>query len=134
MIRLMLLLLTALSLHAGHIRWYGDYDTAHAHAVKEQKPLMVFLVERGSEASEKMLATTLMNQPYIEQINRRFVPVLITKGTTQSYPIELLYTVTYPGLFFLTPEELFLSDALIGYTDAASLQAYLDDLTDSIEK
>ncbi len=54
-----------------------------------------------------------------------FIPVIITEGQKSSYPLEMLYTLTYPTLFFLTPHELFLSDMLIGFKSPKEFRVYL---------
>lgn len=122
------LFITLLSLQAEHIRWFGNYDEALTEAIKEQKPMMIFMAEEDCPECSRMLAETLRDQPYIPWINQRFITILITKGQLQSYPIEMLYTLTYPALFFLTPEELFLGDPLVGYVDPQEFESYIKSL------
>ena len=122
------LLITLISLHAEHIRWYGDYDKALIKAIKEQKPIMVFMVEQDCSDCRKMLTSTLKDQSYIRWVNQHFISVLITQGHEHSYPIEMLYTLTYPALFFLTPDELFLGDPLIGYVSPKEFESYIGSL------
>ena len=122
------------ALHAAAVSWHGEYDRALEQAVKENKPIMVLLIKPDDPVNRKLLATAFRDQPYVETINRHFVSVLITEGTKSSYPIELLYTLTYPALFFLTPHELFLSDPIFHPIDTRRLEHYFEDLTDSTEK
>ena len=77
----------------------------------------------------KMLRSTFMNQAYISYINENYVAVLITKAQTQSYPIELLYTLEYPALFFLDSHEIYTKDALFGYITPETLNAHLKDIS-----
>ncbi len=127
--RLLLLLLLSLPIvHASHIHWLGDYEKARKQALREQRPLMVFLVEKDCPECTKMLTSTLKDQTYIPWINENFVTILITKDQVQSYPIEMLYTLTYPALFFLTPKELFLSDPIIGPIDPQAFEEYIRSL------
>lgn len=129
MIRLLLLLILALPVvHASHVRWLSDYEKAHIQALKEQKPLMVLLVKKECEACSKVLTYTFQDQAYIPWINEDFIPVLITKDQRQSYPIEMLYTLTYPAIFFLTPQELFLSDPIFGLISPEAFQKYIETL------
>ena len=120
--------------HASAVSWHGEYDRALEQAIKENKPIMVLLIKPDDPINRKLLATAFRDQPYIETINRHFVSVLITEGTKSSYPIELLYTLTYPALFFLTPHELFLSDPIFHPINTRRLEHYFKDLTDSTEK
>jgi hypothetical protein len=55
-----------------------------------------------------------MNQKYIDTINEKYISVLIIKDQKSSYPIEMLYTFTYPSLFFLDENELFIHEPLRG--------------------
>ncbi|MDD2358141.1 MAG: thioredoxin family protein [Thiovulaceae bacterium] len=101
-------------LNASHVRWYFDFEKAHQEALKQNKCLMVLLLQKDCPACKEVLATTFMNQPYINAINKKFISVVIIKDQTSSYPIEMLYTVTYPTLFFLDNSELFCCKTLEG--------------------
>jgi len=121
----LLLLLLVLMLQADHVRWQGDYEKARLQAQQEQKELLVMLMEPACSACTKMLRTTFMDQNYISYINENYVAVLITKAQTQSYPIELLYTLEYPALFFLDSHEIYTKDALFGYITPETLERHL---------
>lgn len=120
------LILLTLSLPAENIRWHGNYDIAHAQALKENKMLMVLLIEQKSPECYKMLSTTFMNQVYNKKINSLFVSVLITKGQKETYPIEMLYTLEYPSIFFLDKNELFIGKTLFGYISPDKFNTYLN--------
>ena len=122
----LLSLLFASLLQAEHIRWHGSYEKAHQEALKEKKLLMVFLMEDECPLCIKMLRTTFRDQPYIKKVNEMFVSVLVTKGQKESYPIEMLYTMNYPSLFFLNSEELFAYDTIFGYVDPEAFKKHLD--------
>jgi len=119
------LLLSLSILNAEHIRWYSNYDRAHQAALKEKKLLMVLLIEEECPLCHKMLHTTFMNQKYIKEINDMFVSVLVTKDQKESYPIEMLYTMRYPSLFFLNNQELFIGKNIYGYTDPDAFEKHL---------
>ena len=118
--------LLTLTLQADNVRWYSNYDKAHQKALKEKKILMVLLVEKECFLCNEILRTTFQNQPYVKEINKLFVPVLIMKGRKQSYPIEMLYTMTYPAVFFLNSEELFVGENIFGYIDSRAFQKHLN--------
>ena len=124
--KLVLVLLALLStLYAEHVRWQGDYEKARVEAQQEKKELLVMLMQPECPVCMKMLRSTFMDQEYISYINENYVAVLITKGQKQSYPIELLYTLEYPALFFLDSHELYTKDALFGYIAPKTLDPYL---------
>ncbi len=122
---LLLATLLALTLSANHVSWYGNFDKAHQAAIKESKKLMVLLIEKDCKSCQKVLKTTFINQPYIEEINDNFISVIVTKNQKESYPIEMLYTFTYPTLFFLDNRELFVCKPIRGEVTPDKLKNYL---------
>ncbi len=121
----LLLLLLVMMLQADHVRWQGDYEKARLTAKLEQKELLVMIIDSECSACVKMLRTTFMDQRYIAYINKNYVAVLINKGEKQSYPIELLYTLVYPALFFLDTHEIYTKDALFGYITPETFEHHL---------
>ena len=118
-------LFLAVTLHAEHVQWQGNYEKARLQALKAHKKLMVFLMEKECAECTEMLRTTFQDQKYIRQLNRAYVSVLVFRDQKRSYPIELLYTLEYPTLFFLDAQEHYTRKALRGYTDAETLKAHL---------
>lgn len=119
-----LLMLSALN--AEHVQWRGNYDVAHQEALKTNKLLMVLLVEDNCPSCNKMLENTLMNQPYIQKINEKFVSVIAKKGQKESYPLEMLYSMKFPAIFFLNKEELFVGKNIFGYMTPDAMNEYLN--------
>ena len=122
---LLLFLALSLMLHADHVRWQGDFEKAREEAVQEKKELIVFLMTDKCSECTKMLRSAFMNQNYIATINRDYVAVLVTKNQKQSYPIELLYTLEYPAIFFLDTKEVFTKEPLFGYIKPETLEKHL---------
>ena len=112
-------------LQAEHVQWQGDFEKARAQAVKENKGLMVFLINGNDKVAMQMLTQNFRDQTYIACINKNYVSILIQKDQSSSYPIELLYTLEYPSLFFLDTHELFTKETLIGYVSAQTLEKHL---------
>jgi len=112
------------TLQAQHVRWFSDFDKAHQTALKENKNLMVLLLE--SKRSQDVLKMSFMNQDYIKEINTRFIPVLVIKDQKHSYPIEMLYTLTYPSLFILDEKELFICEPMRGEITPSRVKPYLE--------
>ena len=122
---LILLALLLSALHANHISWQGDFDKAHKQAIKENKKLMVLLIKKDCDSCQEAIKTTFTNQPYIDMINSEFISVIVTKDQKRSYPIEMLYTFTYPTLFFLDDRELFVCEPIRGEVTPDKLKSYL---------
>ncbi len=123
---LFLLFLLPVVLQADHVRWQGDYEKAREAAVKEKKLLMVLLIEDECTECMKMLRVTFRDQLYIKRINEKYISVLVRRGQKESYPIELLYAITYPSLFFLTSKEIFEKEPITGYADPAAFEKHLE--------
>ena len=117
--------LLALTLNASHVSWYGNFDKAHQAAIKENKKLMVLLIEKDCKSCRESIKTTFLNQPYIDEINDNFISVIVTKNQKESYPIEMLYTFTYPTLFFLDNRELFVCKPIRGEVTSERLKNHL---------
>ncbi len=119
-------LIFLLNLNAKSLHWQSNYDQAHRQAIEESKNLMVLLIDhKDNEINRKMLMNTFMNQKYIDEIDEHYISVLITKDQKISYPIESLFTVEYPALFFINDNNLFLCDALFGDISPDRLKAHL---------
>ena len=117
--------LLVLTLNANHVSWYGNFDKAHQQALKEKKKLMVLLIEKDCKPCKETIKKTFINQPYIDKINENFISVIITKEQKDSYPIEMLYTFTFPTLFFLDNRELFVCKPIRGEVTSDKLKSYL---------
>ncbi|MCK4974271.1 MAG: thioredoxin family protein [Sulfurimonas sp.] len=124
---LSLLLLLTLALNANHVRWLSNFDEAHKKSLKQNKHLMILLIMKDSVECKDTIVTTFMNQTYIDKINREFIPVLITKDQKQSYPIEMLYTFTYPTLFIFDEQHLFSCEPIRGDITPQRLKSYLEE-------
>ena len=118
-----LILLT--SLQADNIRWYANFDKAHQQALKENKILMVFLIKDQCLDCKKMLSSTFMDKEVVKVVNKKFICTLITKDQSSTYPIELLYTLQYPAIFFLDSNELFSGKNIFGYIDSNKFKKYI---------
>ena len=86
---------------ANHISWMGDYNKALEIAKKEHKNMMVLLVKNNCKACNDFIVKYFMNRDYIDALNREFISVVVTYEGRTSYPIELLYSTTFPTLFFI---------------------------------
>lgn len=111
---------------ANHVSWYGDFEKAHKQALKERKSLMVLLIRKECKKCKNTIKNTFINKSYIDTINDKFISVIVTKNQKESYPIEMLYTYTYPTLFFLDSRELFLCNPIRGEVTPESVKTHLE--------
>lgn len=114
-LKYLLLWLLPLLLQANFVTWLGNYDTAHQKARKEKKALLVLLVKKEDPLSSRIISRTFMNKPYVDHLNTKTVPVIVTYEGALSYPVEIYYSTTFPALFFVdSSRELFLTEPLYG--------------------
>lgn len=123
--QLFIIILITLSLNADHVRWFFEYEEAHKEALRQNKHLMVLLIEKDSPVTKETLKSAFMDQPYINEINEDFISVLVAKDQKGSYPIEMLYTLTYPTLFFLDRYELYSCKPIRGQITAEVLKKHI---------
>jgi thioredoxin-related protein len=124
MMRFAVLLLVSTLLHADMIHWMGSFDTALEKARRDRKPMLIVVVRHGCSQCRELFATTFRDNEIVQLVNNKTVPVIVTKEN-EDYPIELLYTLEYPTLFLLSPEENFLAEPIKGAADASLLKEKL---------
>ncbi len=93
----------------------NSYSNAHQKAVQENKILMVYLTKKHSAACNKELFKIINSKKVSSLIEKYAVFVIVYQKQKESFPIEMLYTVQYPTLFFLDENELFRCKALRGH-------------------
>ena len=100
-------------LNANHILWLGNYDKALKIAYKENKPLMVLLVKKDCQKCKDVIAKEFTNNAKVDELNKKYISVIITYNSKVSYPIELYYSTTFPTLFFVDSKtETFLKEPI----------------------
>jgi len=112
--RILLLLLLLVSFgSANHISWLGDYDKALQKAQEEKKPMMVLLVKKNCKRCNEVIVEYFMNSDEVDELNEKYVAVIVTHKGKLSYPIELFYSTTFPTLFFVdSTNESFLREPI----------------------
>jgi len=114
-LKYLLLWLFPFFVSANFVNWLGNYDIAHQKALKEHKPLLVLVVKKNNSLSSQIIKNAFMDQDYVDEVNSKMVPVIVTYEGALSYPIEMYYTTIFPTLFFVDSErELFLHEPLYG--------------------
>lgn len=121
-----ILLLTALLSGAEPISWYGDFDRALRVSRQSGRPMLVVLVERGCRPCGDLLRRLASDGELVATISERTIPVLVTREN-EDYPVELLYTLEYPTLFLLSPEETFLGEPVRGEVHLSVLRRLLEE-------
>jgi len=114
-LKYLLLWLLPLLLSANFVNWLGNYDVAHQKALKEHKLLLVLVVKKNNSLSSQIIKNSFMDQDYVDKINSKMIPVIVTYEGALSYPIEMYYTTVFPTLFFVNSgKETFLREPLYG--------------------
>jgi len=114
-LKYLLLWLLPLLLQANFVNWLGTYDSAHKKALQEKKPLLVFVIKKDASLSSQIISRTFMNKSYVDHINEKMVPVIVTYEGALNYPIEMYYTTVFPTLFFVdSSREVILTEPIYG--------------------
>ena len=114
-LKYLLLWLLPFFVSANFLNWLGNYDIAHQKALKEHKSLLVLVVKKKDSLSSQIIKNTFMDQNYVDEVNSKMVPVIVTYEGALSYPIEMYYTTVFPTLFFVdSGNETFLREPLYG--------------------
>ena len=116
-----LILFILLSSLLGAFTIESSFENAHSKAINENKILMVFLTTPKCKECNRVLQHILTDKNLSTLIEKEAIFSIIQKGQKESYPIELLYTLEYPALFFLDKEELFVCDTLSGVIPLKSI-------------
>jgi hypothetical protein len=126
--KLLMLFILLLPLWGDHVRWQGEYNKAFQHAHDINRSLLVLVVKEGEARCHEVIRESLMNQPYVEQINQQMIAVMVTYEGALSYPIELYYTTVFPTLFFVDSQrETFIGEPLYGdEINATSIKNHLN--------
>ena len=94
---------------AEFVHWHGDYASAHRLARNTGKPLLVLVTRTHDANTSAILHHVFINQPYVQTINEKTVPVIVYVDKRTSYPVEMYYTTRFPTLFMVdAKQELFL--------------------------
>ncbi len=81
----------------------GTYESARQEAIREGKALLLLLLDPGDPRGAD-LVNRMMRDPGLRQaLGEKTVLVLIRRGSTSRYPIELYYTTRFPALFLIDP-------------------------------
>ncbi len=112
---------------AGNVHWLGDYDAALMQAQRTHKSLMVLVVRGQCSRCRDVIRTAFMDRPYVAQLNRAFVPVIVTYGHQDRFPNEMYFSPELPALFFVDSRtEVFAAPTLVGrQIDAEHIQSTL---------
>ncbi len=121
-----LLLFFCTAMQAETISWYGSFKSALYTAKNKNRPIFVVVVERNCDECRQLFAGTLREERIVREINEKTVPVIVTKED-ENYPVELLYTLVYPTIFLLSPQEVIVKPPISGAIDANLLEKKIFD-------
>jgi len=113
-------------LFANFVHWQGDYEKALRVAQKENKPLIVLFVKNDCAKCKSLVANLFTDKPYVDDINKHFISVIITKDRKTNYPREMYYTNKYPTLYFMSNKEIPIVDSLKEDIKEADVKSILD--------
>jgi hypothetical protein len=113
---------------ANHIKWQGDYDKALIQAKKEHKILMVYLIKNNCDKCKKVITNFFTNQPYIDKLNKKVIPVIVNLDTKLSFPREMYWSNEYPTIFFVNSKNEIIIDTFSDEKIFKKLKKYIKKL------
>ncbi len=122
--KIIIVLLWTLNLFSADIAWQETYAAAQAKAKKESKPILVLITSEQCRWCRKFEATTLQEDPIIDHINSRFIPVHVTRDKS-AYPKHLTAKMV-PMNYFLDENGKILY-SMPGYWGVEDYQSILED-------
>jgi thioredoxin-related protein len=125
---LLIVYLLASTIYAStHIRWRGGYHDALMEAKKNDKILMVLLIKNDCLECKNIVKNIFTNKPYIDELNKSIVAVIVNIDNKNSYPIEMYWSNEYPTLFFVnSKDEMFINKPLYKTTTRDDIKVILD--------
>lgn len=117
--RWILIVLLSGLLHAGAVQWQSDYAEAFETAKREQKLLLLFLVQPHCGVCQRMVAEAFHDDAVADFVGRHFIALRLPIRSPQlpkAYRVEMS-----PVLTFIDPEEDEIAEQVIGGRSAAQL-------------
>ncbi len=99
--QLLMIIFTISTIYADTIRWQGNYDEALQQAKEDKKVLMVLLIKSDCQECKNIIRDIFMDKPYIEELDKNIVAVIVNIDNKHSFPIEMYWSGEYPTLFFI---------------------------------
>ena len=127
---LLIVYLLASTIYAStHIRWRGGYHDALMEAKKNDKILMVLLIKNDCLECKNIVKNIFTNKPYIDELNKNIVAVIVNIDNKNSFPIEMYWSNEYPTLFFVnSKDEMFINKPLYKTITKDDIKNILDEI------
>lgn len=113
------------------VEWAKDMQSAQAKALKEHKPLMVFIEADYCRWCKKMKYRTLGDDKIEQRLNKEAVAVKIDEDEVSKYrflpPVEGI-----PTTFFFSPDGSLMQE-IFGYVDTDVFNNYFDSVIKALK-
>ena len=123
---MIILFLFTIMLLAAELGWADGYEEAQKQAVSEKKDILVILTKKTCRWCRKLEKTTLKNKAVINRIQRRYIPVHLTRNK-DDYPSGLVAKMV-PVSYFLFSDGTQIMRAVKGYWSAEDYLSIMDDV------
>ena len=123
--KIVLLLLTLSFSLASELNRASDIDEAFKMAKKENKHVMVLMIQDNCQYCKKMKRTTFKESEVIERINNKYIFVQVHRRN-DVYP-ENLKVSAVPTTFFLYEDGRKISVQATGFWNKENFMSFMDD-------
>jgi thioredoxin-related protein len=95
----------AAALFSDHIRWQNDFDEALFQAKKEKKEIILLVLKKECTECKKVFVEVFNDKEVQEEVNKKYIAIVVFFEHENSYPVELFYTQSFPTLFFVSSDD-----------------------------
>lgn len=108
--------MTVSVLFSDNIQWQSDFDKALFKAKEEKKEIILLVLKKECVECKKVFVEVFNDKEVQEEVNKKYIAVIVFFEHENSYPVELFYTQAFPTLFFVSSkDESYLKVPLRGY-------------------
>lgn len=126
MSKLILLMLLSVGLHAAQFNWIYTYKEASAKALKENKPMVVYMHRPGCESCDFLEQKVFSDENLSAYVNEHYVPTLLNVSKSD-IPKHLLVKAS-PVFHFVNGKGEIIEETLYGGKNAKAFLKILQEV------
>ncbi len=125
---LLMIIAMQLLLSAQGLPWYKSFDTAFNHAVKSDKPLMIYITQPGCGVCERMEKSVFVDQTVQNYFNKHYIGAKLNLND-KGLP-ENLKPFATPTFYIVNQDKVEVTDTVLG---GKTLEGFMDYLEEGVD-
>lgn len=126
MVKIFCLMCMTLTLNAAQINWIYTYKEASATALKENKPMVVYMHRPGCESCDFLEEKVFKDEALVTYMNEHYVPTLLNVSKSDA-PKHLVVKAS-PVFHFVNGKGKIIEETLYGGKNAKAFLKILQDV------